>query len=160
MFSPTHYCTAALALVLCLALQSCADGFMIGKRAYDSGDYAAAMEAWEPLAQKGDPRAQISLGRMYRKGEGVPQDYAAAVIWYHRAAEQGFATGQFLLGEMYFVGLGVPQDYVLAHMWYNLAAAQGDEEARARRKETAAVMSPALVVEAQKLARDWKPKKQ
>jgi uncharacterized protein len=160
MFSLTHYRTVILALGLGMALQSCADGFMVGKTAYDSGDYASALQAWEPLAQKGDPRAQISLGRMYRKGEGVPQDYGAAVIWYHRAAEQGYATGQFLLGEMYLVGLGVPQDYVLAHMWYNLAAAQGDEEARARRKETSALMSPALVVEAQKLARDWRPKKQ
>lgn len=160
MFSLIHYRTVILAFGLGMALQSCADGFMVGKSAYDSGDYTSALKAWEPLAQKGDPRAQISLGRMYRKGEGVPQDYGAAVIWYHRAAEQGYATGQFLLGEMYLVGLGVPQDYVLAHMWYNLAAAQGDEEARARRKETAAIMSPALVVEAQKLARDWRPKKQ
>jgi len=66
---------------------------------------------------------------------------------------------------MYVLGSGVPQDYVQAHMWCNLAASQyPDTEAEKRdnaaefRDRTAALMTPAQIAEAQKLAREWKPK--
>jgi TPR repeat protein len=60
---------------------------------------------------------------------------------------------------MYANGHGVPQDYVLAHMWFNLAAATGMvETAAADRDMVAAKMTPAQIAEAQKLAREWKPK--
>jgi TPR repeat protein len=66
---------------------------------------------------------------------------------------------------MYDKGQGVPQDYVQAHMWYNLAAsrfsaseAEGRNSAVEFRDLTAALMTPAQIAEAQKLAREWKPK--
>jgi len=58
------------------------------------------------------------------------------------------------------LGLAVPQDYVQAHLWFNLAAAQGDESAREGRDIIGLRMTPARIAEAQKLAREWKPKKQ
>jgi uncharacterized protein len=85
-------------------------------------------------------------------------DYAAAVSWYRKAAEQGNAKAQFHLGVMYFNDLGVPQDYVLAHMWFSLAIARGYDDAIFNRDVTAAKMTPAQIAEAQKLAREWKPK--
>ncbi len=50
------------------------------------------------------------------------------------------------------------QDYVQAHMWYSLAAAQGEKEASKGRDILAEKMTPAQIAEAQKLAREWKPK--
>ncbi len=65
---------------------------------------------------------------------------------------------------MYSNGRGVPQDYVQAYMWYNLAASRlppGEKRdiAVKSRDDVAEKMNPAQISEAQKLAREWKPKK-
>jgi TPR repeat protein len=99
---------------------------------------------------------------MYRDGGGVPQDYAAAVSWLRKAAEQGYAPAQNNLGNLYAEGRGVPQDYVQAHVWANLAASRSNgpehEIAINNRDVVAEKMTPAQIAEAQKLAREWKPK--
>ena len=59
---------------------------------------------------------------------------------------------------MYASGHGVPKDCVTAHFWFSLSAAQGDEDAEKNRYVIAEQMTPAQIGEAQKLARDWKPK--
>ncbi len=51
-------------------------------------------------------------------------------------------------------GHGVPQDYVQAHMWYSLAA----ERSSPGEDRVEAKMSPEQIAEAQRLAREWKPK--
>ncbi|MEE8152836.1 MAG: tetratricopeptide repeat protein [candidate division NC10 bacterium] len=109
---------------------------------------------------QGQADAQFRLGFMYYDGQGVPQNYAEAVNWYRMAASQGQADAQLGLGIMYHNGQVVPQDYVQAHLWFNLAAAQGNEDARKNRDTTAGMMTPAQIVEAQRLAREWRPKKQ
>ena len=91
-------------------------------------------------------------------GRGVPQDYVEAVKWYRKAAEQGDASAQYNLGVMYYNGQGVPQDYIQAHMWLNLSAAQGNKVAVQNRDLIASKMSPEQVAQAQRLAREWKPK--
>ncbi len=83
--------------------------------------------------------------------------------WYRKAAEQGNDSAQFNLGVMYTKGRGVPQDYVQAHMWYNLAAAGSppgeDRDSAAKNRDIVAErMTPAQIAEAQRLAREWKPK--
>jgi TPR repeat protein len=60
---------------------------------------------------------------------------------------------------MYAKGQGVPQDFVIAHQLLNLAAANGAEGAVELRDELAAKMTAAQITEAQRLARDWKPRK-
>ena len=127
------------------------------------GDYATALRLWRPLAEQGGADAQFNVGQMYRRGEGVPQDYAMAMFWFQKAADQGLPTAQNAVGQMYYFGHGVPQDYVQAHMWFNLAAANfPTKESRAsaikNRDTVAAKMTPAQIAEAQKLAREWKPK--
>ena len=128
-------------------------------------DYAAAAAWFRMAAEQGEAKAQFNLGVMYSNGQGVPQDYAAAVSWWRKAADQGAADAQFNLGLMYAKGQGVPQDYVQAHMWTNLAAsrlAASEKEKRddavKNRDVVAAKMTPAQIAEAQKLAREWKPK--
>jgi uncharacterized protein len=61
---------------------------------------------------------------------------------------------------MYSLGKGVTQDYVQAHMWANLSATQGDKNSLALRDELTGDMSQSQIQEAQRLAREWKPKKQ
>ena len=59
----------------------------------------------------------------------------------------------------------MPQDFVQAHKWWNLAASRFDasekeyrDQAVRNRDLVAARMTPAQIAEAQKLAREWKPK--
>lgn len=59
---------------------------------------------------------------------------------------------------MYAQGRGVLQDFIQAHMWYNLSAAQGEQRAAEARDALAKQMTPAQIAEAQRLAREWKPK--
>jgi TPR repeat protein len=59
---------------------------------------------------------------------------------------------------MYANGQGVPQDFVVAHMWFNLAAARGNSDAQDNRDRIAREMTPAQIVEAQRLASEWKLK--
>ena len=121
-----------------------------------------ALEIFKPLAEQGDAAAQFNLGNMHLYGEGVPQDYAEAAKWYRKAAEQGDAEAQALLGLMYHNGEGVPQENVQAHKWFNLSASryQGKNHDYAvdSRNDTEKRMTPTQVAEAQKLAREWKPK--
>ncbi len=128
-------------------------------------DYAEAVKWYRKAANQGDANAQFNLGNMYNDGRGVPQDYAEAVKWYRKAAAQGQAHAQNNLGLMYSKGQGVTQDYVRAHMWSNLAASRlpwGTERDKVvkNRDLLAAKMTPAQIAEAQRLAREWKPKKE
>ncbi len=127
-----------IGLVLLVSIPVGAD-YDAGQAAYDVSDYATALREWKRLAEQGNAPAQNSLGRMYHKGEGVPQDYAEAAKWYRLAAGQGFAWAQSMLGAIYAVGQGVPQDDAEAAKWFRRAARQGHADA-------------------QKLLREFKPK--
>jgi TPR repeat protein len=98
----------------------------------------------------------------WKRGEHltfVQQDQMkAAADWMKRAAEQGNAQAQDAIGRMYFGGVGVPKDYVEAHKWLSLAAAQGYKDTAQFRDLIASAMTPAQIAEAQRLAREWKPK--
>jgi TPR repeat protein len=113
-------------------------------------------------AKQGDADVQYRLGTMYRNGFGVPQNDAEAIKWFRMAAEQGVAAAQYNLGTMYANGEGVPQDDLQAHMWVNLAASTSQGETNERyakpRKMIAENMTSAQIAEAQRLAREWKPK--
>jgi hypothetical protein len=123
-------------------------------------DYTEAMRWDRKAAKQGLAVAQYSLAVMYYTGLGVPQDYTEAIRWYRKAAKQGDAMAQHSLGVMYYTGLGVPQDHVEAHKWFNLATAAGDAGAAKYRDLTSKLMTAAQIAEAQRLAREWRPKKQ
>jgi TPR repeat protein len=80
-------------------------------------------------ADAGNSDAQVSLGRAYEDGDGVPQSDRLAVSWYKAAAEQGNAKAQNNLGLMFRSGLGVDQDKAEAVRWYGKAAKQGNPNA-------------------------------
>ena len=125
-------------------------------------DRAEAVKWYRRAAEQGYASAQHNLGVAYDIGEGVPQDHAEAAKWRRRAAEQGDASAQLGLGLMYYNGDGVSQDYVTAHMWLNLATARlrGEprERAAAHRDSVASKMTAEAIHEAQRLAREWRPK--
>ena len=149
----------AVALLVSLAGPAWA-GVDEGLAAYNRGDYETALREFKPLAEQGHPRAQWALGFMYYNGEGVPQNHAEAAKWLRRVAEQGFSPPQVKLGFMYWWGEGVPQDYVQAHLWFTIAEALGWSHARGLSEKVAKEMTPAQIAEAQRLAREWRPKKE
>ncbi|MBN2496808.1 MAG: sel1 repeat family protein [Deltaproteobacteria bacterium] len=121
-------------------------------------DYQEAMKWFRMAAESGDARAQYRLGRCYHEGKLVIRNEAEAFKWYRVAAEQGEPSAQFELGEKYRSGTGVEKDMLLAHMWYNLASARGMNQAGYRRDALAAEMSQVQIFEAQKMAREWRPR--
>jgi TPR repeat protein len=92
--------------------------------AYEKGYLACALRLAEPLAEKGDARAQSLVGLIHYVGRGALRDDAKAVNWLRLAADQGDAAAQFRLGLMYSEGHGLPQDHAEAARWYRLAADQ------------------------------------
>ncbi len=151
-----------VALFVLLAAPALA-GLDEGWAAYERGDYASTLREWKPLAEQGNASAQYNIGFMYANRQGVRRDYGEAAKWYRRAAERGHADAQLLLGLLYRKGRGVPLNYVQAHMWYSLAAAgTPSSEMRSKlnrlRDILAESMTPAQIAEAQRLAREWKPK--
>jgi TPR repeat protein len=138
-------------------------GYDEGIAAYKRGDYETAFQEMKPLAEQGHAPAQASLGFAYDTGQGVPQDYAVAAKWYRKAAEQGNAGAQYNLGQLYRWGQGVPEDAVRAHMWLSLAAIHFRQRARRytameTRNAVAKKMTSEQITEAQRLAREWRPK--
>ena len=133
-----------------------------GRAAFQLGDYATAMRLWRPLAEQGNADAETLIGSLYMFGQGVPQDYGQSAIWLAKAGEQGQASAQLGLCELYDSGEGVPQNYILAHMWCNLAASRVSGKDHGlyvfERDKVAAKMTPDQIAEAQRMAREWKPK--
>lgn len=150
--------SVALALSMtCLVAPAWAD-FQAGMEAYNRGDFKTALREWQPLAEQGDARAQFSFGLLYENGDGVPRDYTKARQWYEKAAAQGDAKAQLYLGLQSSFGQGVPMDLVEAYMWYSLAAGNRNAHAPGYRADLSRQMTPAQIAEAQKRAREWKPK--
>ena len=110
----------------CLTWAGAEEGFA----AYQRGDYRTAHRIWQPLAQRGDVRAQGALGGLYADGRGVPQDAGEAVKWFRLAAAQGQPKAQFMLGVLSQQGEGVPQDAAEAATWFRKAAEQGEAAAQ------------------------------
>jgi TPR repeat protein len=123
--------------------------------AYEKGDFEAAREKFQWLAERGSPDAQLGLGTLYEEGKGSPRNYEEAINWYAKAAKQGLARAQVRLARMYYFGRHVRQDNFLAYIWLTLAADQGDETGRRNRDKVAKLMSPEQIAEAKELAGRW-----
>jgi len=119
-------------------------------------DYEEAVRWFCKAAEQGDSDAQTNLGSLYLLGDRIPQDYTEALKWLRAAADQGNPFAQTKLGIMYEDAHGVPQDDVQAYMWFSLAAQQSNL-AEAFLDDLTKHMTPAQIVDAQKVAREWKP---
>lgn len=126
MLTPSR--AVALALLAVFPSLQAAD-LAKGLAAVENRQWREAFAQFEPLAKRGDPRAEINLGNLYMRGLGVEQDYALARVWYEKAAQSGHPTGQAKLGMMYFLGLGLNEDHTEAARWFRKAAENGDSGA-------------------------------
>jgi len=52
-----------------------------------SQDFTNAVRLWKRAAEGGNHQAQMDLGVMYWRGEGIPQDYVMAYTWLELASE-------------------------------------------------------------------------
>jgi uncharacterized protein len=116
----------AFTILLCPAVSAGAD-LESAKRAYEQKDYANALKQFAPLAAQGNTDAQLLLGEMYMKGQGVLKDSDQAMKWFTTSAAQGNADAQFFLGAMYLL----PQrDIAEGLKWLRLSAKQGHQDAQ------------------------------
>ena len=97
------------------------------KRSVEHMDYATALKQLKPLAEQGNPDAQLFLGKMYLKGQGVPKDPDQANKWFRQAATQGNAESQFFLGAWYLLP---HRDITEGLKWMQLSAEQGNQDAQ------------------------------
>lgn len=138
-------------VALALCGQALAGPLEDGVEALDRHDYETALRLLKPLAESGNPEAQINLGNMYFDGNGVPLDYAQSVKWYLLAADRGNTDAQIALGFLYKYGEAVRFDYVQSYKWFDLAGSLSERDV------VATMMTPTQIAEAQKLVREWKP---
>ena len=133
-----------------------------------SRNHDKALRWFRRAGLHGELDAAWFVAYVYQIGDGVPQNFAEAAKWYRIGAERGDAPCQGGLGVLYADGRGVPKDYVLAYMWLNLSVANSDRQLPNLRNTNsklaglldsiAARMTPEQIADAQKLAREWKPK--
>ena len=128
---------------------------------YRSGNYPAALAAFEALAARGDVSSQLMIGSMYFYGRGVPKDEPQAASWFGRAAASGDPAALLAYGALFKEGKGVQADPVEAYMWLTLAAnpRNGDvyKTAIQIRDGVARGMTPEQIAEAEQRAKNWKP---
>ena len=111
------------------------------QRAVRSRDWAGAIARYRPLAEQGNPEAQVQLAALLRAGRGMPADPAQAVAWLEKAARSGHADAQYALATALEHGRGVPADPARARHWLRTAAKQG-HRAAARRLDADTSGSP------------------
>lgn len=133
-------CMVILGCLICIGITACgSNAFSQDKTAnilneawtaYNIGNYKKTISLVQPLANLGNPRAQVILGRCYENGLGVAQDMAAAAQWFQMAAEQNYPEGQILLAYCYEVGAGVPKNPQQVMNLMTRAAEAGNPEAQ------------------------------
>lgn len=126
-------------------------------------DHAKAAEWLRRAAEQNMAGSGYMLGLMHRSGEGVPKDYAKAAYWLQQAAELGNHYAQQMLAYHYRDGLGVAQNKVAAYKWIDLAIPKlKPSPARdtwiKMREQLGGTMTAEEVAQAERLARDWRPR--
>ncbi|HEY6072038.1 MAG TPA: tetratricopeptide repeat protein [Anaerolineales bacterium] len=154
-----------ITVFLLMGVSGCTKTIDDARSAYNKGDYQTAYRIFKSLAERGDAGAQFSLGNMHMMGQGVPKDNAEALKWYRKAADQDHTGAQLNLGFIYLMDQVIPRDYVLAYMWLNIAASNSSDAkernaAANTRDRIVSKMTPDQIAEAQRLAKEWKPKKE
>ena len=93
---------SALGLALAAPLLAQDSQVKAGIDAWTRGDFASAVQIWQPIADRGDADARFNLGQAYRLGRGVDRDLARAQSLFRAAAAAGHLEAQAVLGLMLF----------------------------------------------------------
>ena len=83
-------------------------------------------------AEAGITYYQWMLGRLYQRGNSVPQDYEKAINWFTLAAWGDNEIAQYDLACCYLDGTGVERDIEKAIFWLEKAAKAGHADAQAQ----------------------------
>jgi uncharacterized protein len=94
--------------------------------AFNKGDYSTALSCFEPLAKRGDAKAQLLMGCVHEFGVSKNQDQA--LYWYHLAALQDNAEAQFRYA-LCVICNQATENYLDAISCLEKAASQGHEKA-------------------------------
>lgn len=98
--------------------------------AYEKADYAKALHHLQIAAEKGNTEAMVSLGLMYKKGEGTTIQKSKAIYWWEQAAAKEADSAYIHLGAIYYEGaIGIPKDYKKSMEWYQKAAQKNNPQA-------------------------------
>ena len=82
--------------------------YQAGMAAYTSGEFDTARKEFMAGAEAGNVDAQVALGILYVRGEGVEKDITTAAEWFDKSAAQGHGQAQHLMGRLHNSGaLGV-----------------------------------------------------
>src|SRR5258708_9254731 len=117
--------TIALISALSLSTNALAGPFEDATAALVRGDYSSAQQILLPLAEQGNPQAQLAIARMFLGGTGVQQNDRTAGEWVRKAADQGNADAQNLAGYMYESGRCLTADIAEAIKGYRKSAENG-----------------------------------
>ena len=80
-----------------------------GYLAYQAGNYHAALQEWQDVANS-DPRAAYAMGLIYYRGNLGRTDYDSAAKWFGIAARANHANALYYMGLLSLNGWGVPYD--------------------------------------------------
>lgn len=98
--------------------------FEYGKNVYR--DMRQAKQWYEKAAEKNHSAAQVSLGRLYKRGgQGLKRDVKMALSYFHKSAKQNNPYAWYELGTMYEDGIGLFQSDSKALIAYKAAAKGG-----------------------------------
>ncbi len=106
--------------------------FETGLAAVERGDFIYARNCLLPLAEAGDPQAQLIVAGFYHTGLGIEPDGLRAAHWYLKAAEQHVIENDISglafhnLSTLYITGCpGVEPDKGLARIFHQRAKSLG-----------------------------------
>lgn len=123
---------ALLCLLLLTAPAAAFDatpGVVAAVQAYNHGDVTTAFSLLSIEAARGNSDAEVNLGYMYARGQGVAPDQSAALRLYRLSAAQGNGEGMNAVGYKYQFGTGVTPNIQTAIDWYCRAIARGNPRA-------------------------------
>jgi S1-C subfamily serine protease len=132
-------------------------------------DPELALSWFGRAAQAGDSNAALALGRAYESGNGAQRDLSLAGRWMQHAADQRNPAAQLALAQWYLAGQVLERAPLMAYAWSHIASESalrlGDpvtagylaQQAVAVRRQATAMLGTDELIEAQRLAAQWRP---
>jgi uncharacterized protein len=117
---------SALCFASEVTAQDVGTSVIAGIGAYNRGDFSTAFRVLKMASDAGDSDAQVNLGYLYARGQGVAQNQQEALRLYLASAKQGNTEGMNAVGFKYRYGSGVAIDLPRAMHWFCRAAVSGD----------------------------------
>ena len=153
-----HFKTFFIIFICLFTNVSFAD-FEKGLKEFNKGNYEAALNIWEPLANEGISNAQYNVGLMHHNGLGTKQDFKAAFKWFLKSSEQGNLNSIRLISTMYALGNGIKKDFLRSYMWAKIGSDNNDQNSKILLDGLLKEMTNSEIAKANKLVQECNSKK-